>query len=516
MLGRNLNLAALKALAKRNFGSSTRLKNYINGEWIDAPIAYTQTNPATCELVSEIPETPKDQFDLAVSSAETAFKTWSQTSVMHRARFMMQYQQLLRDNMDRLAYAVYEEQGKTLSDAKGSIIRGIEVVEHSLSIPSLMMGETTGNVATDMDTFSYRVPLGVCAGIAPFNFPAMIPLWMYPLAITAGNTYVFKPSERVAKTSSILIELLEQCNLPKGVVNMVHGGRDTVNNICRDPTIRAISFVGSNQGGEYIFAEGTKHGKRVQANMGAKNHGVIMPDANKEDCLNAMVGASMGASGQRCMALSTVVMVGDTHKWIPDLVEKVRGLKVGDGKLPDTDVGPMTHKGLQQNVLRLIQSAKDEGASIVLDGSGFVHPQYPEGNWVGPTVIDNVTTDMTVYKEEVFGPVLVILRAKDLTEALDIINNNQWGNGTAIFTRSGASARRFSNEVACGQIGINVPIPVPLPMFSFTGNKASIRGDLNFYGKAGVNFVTEWKTITSKWPKKDEARALDMGMPTMD
>jgi malonate-semialdehyde dehydrogenase (acetylating)/methylmalonate-semialdehyde dehydrogenase len=422
MLSTKLNLCNLNSLLNRSFGSSTRLKNYINGKWVDAPIMYTQTNPATCELVSEIPETPKDQFDLAVNSAEVAFKTWSQTSVMHRARFMMKYQQLLRDNMDRLAFAVYEEQGKTLSDAKGSITRGIECVEHSLSTATLMMGETTGNVATDMDTYSYRVPLGVCAGIAPFNFPAMIPLWMFPLAITCGNTYIFKPSERVAKTSSILIELLEECNLPPGVVNMVHGSRDTVNNICRDPTIRAISFVGSNQGGEYIFSEGTKHGKRVQANMGAKNHGVIMPDANKEDCLNALVGASMGASGQRCMALSTVVMVGDTHKWIPDLVDKIRTLKVDDGKLAHTDIGPMTHKGLQENVLRLIQTAKDEGATVSLDGSGFRHPVYPEGNWVGPTVVDNVTTDMTIYKEEVFGPVLVILRAKDLDEALHIIN----------------------------------------------------------------------------------------------
>lgn len=380
---------------------------------------------------------------------------------------------------------------------------------------TLMQGETNCNLASDVDTYSYRVPLGVCAGIAPFNFPAMIPLWMFPIAITAGNTYVLKPSEKVGGAANILLELLEECNLPKGVVNMVHGGRDTVNHMIEDPSIRAISFVGSNQGGEYIYQEATKRGKRVQANLGAKNHGIIMPDANKEDALNALVGATMGASGQRCMALATVIMVGDSSEWVPDLVEKAKSLVVDIGIAEKVDIGPMVTKELQQRVLGHIQSAKDEGATVVLDGSTFVHPKYPNGNWVGPTVIDNVTTDMTCYKEEIFGPVLIILRAKTLDEAMEISNSNPWGNGAAIFTRSGAIARRFQNEIQAGQIGINVPIPVPLPMFSFSGNKASIRGDLNFMGKAGVNFVTEWKTITSRWNRKDEARALSTAMPTL-
>jgi len=297
---------------------------------------------------------------------------------------------------------------------------------------------------------------------------------------------------------------------------MVHGSRDTVNHICRDPYIRAVQFVGSNQGGEYVYAEATKHGKRVTANMGAKNHGVIMPDANKEDCLNALVGASQGASGQRCMSLSTVIMVGESKKWIPELVEKTRGLLVDIGSNPETMVGPMVSKSLQERVLGHIQSAKDQGADVILDGSGFKHKKYPNGNWVGPTIIDNVTTDMTCYKEEIFGPVLIILRADNLDQALEIINKNQWGNGTAIFTKSGSIARKFQNEVSCGQIGINVPIPVPLPMFSFTGNKASIRGDLNFYGKAGMQFCTEWKTITSRWNRNDTASALTTAMPTLD
>jgi len=344
---------------------ATKIQNYINGEWMDAPIAYQQYNPATCELASEIPETPKDQFDLAVHSAREAFKTWGQTSAMHRIRYMLKYQQLLRDNMDELAMAITEEQGKTLADSRGDIIRGIEVVEHTCSFASLMLGETAMSVARDVDTQSFRVPLGVCAGIAPFNFPVMIPLWMFPVAITAGNTYVLKPSEKVAKSSQILIRLLEQTDLPKGVVNLVNGSRDTVNNICRDPHIRAVSFVGSNQGGEYIYSESTKHGKRCQANLGAKNHGVIMPDANKEDALNALVGASQGASGQRCMALSTVVFVGESCEWIPELVEKTKTLKVDVGTDPETGIGPMVSKELQQRVLGHIQSAKDEGADVL-------------------------------------------------------------------------------------------------------------------------------------------------------
>lgn len=504
-----------RRLANKKFG--TVAKNYINGEWVKSSgkVFFESKNPVTQEVVRQIPQTPKDEFDKAVSIAKETYKTWKNVPVMTRIRYMLEYQKLLKENTDELAKLITMEHGKTLIDARGDIFRGTEVVESTASFASHLQGETLENLATGVDTYSYRHPLGVCAGICPFNFPAMIPLWMYPVAITCGNTYILKPSERVSATSELLIHLLEKSGVPKGVVNVVNGGRDTVTHICQHPDIKAISFVGSNPAGEYIFTEGSKHGKRVQSNMGAKNHCIVLPDADKEDCLNALVGACFGSTGQRCMAISVIVLVGDAQKWIPELVEKAKKLKVGAGTDNTVDISPMNSKEALERAERLIESGAKDG-KLLLDGRGIKVDGYPDGNWIGPSVIDNVTPGMECYDEEIFAPVMLIVRADSFHDAIELVNKNRYGNGTAIFTRSGSAARLFQREIEGGQVGINLPIPVPLPMFSFTGNKASFWGQNNFYGKSGVHFYTQWKTITSRWrEEKDEAYSVSTAMPTM-
>jgi len=497
--------------------STMTMKNFIDGQWKDSKATewFDIRNPATQELVNRVPQTTNDEFNEAVDNAAETFKTWREVPILVRQRYMFDYIRRLKENHEELAKLITREQGKTLVDSRGDVTRGLEVVEHTLSFASLAMGETTENVARNVDIYSYRTPLGVCAGIAPFNFPVMIPLWMYPVGITLGNTYIMKPSEKVAGASKILAELLTDAGFPKGVVNFVHGGRDTVNNICDHPKIKAISFVGSNQAGEHIWKRGTQNGKRVQSNMGAKNHGVILADADKEDTLNAMTGAAFGATGQRCMALSTAIFVGDAQAWIPEMVERAKKLTISIGTDEGVDLGPLADKGLHQRVRGIIKNAEKEGAKVLVDGSDYKHPKYPEGNFIGPTIIDHVKTDMECYKEEIFGPVLVIVRADSFDEAIEIVNNNRWGNGGAIFTRSGGNARKFQHETNIGQIGVNLPIPVPLPMFSFTGNKDSFLGDLNFYGKAAVQFYSQWKTITSRWKEDSQAaEKMSTAMPT--
>ncbi|VDL83527.1 unnamed protein product [Nippostrongylus brasiliensis] len=406
---------------------------------------------------------------------------------------------LIKRDIKKLAENITQEQGKTLPDAEGDVSRGLQVVEHACSVPSLMLGETLPNVSRDMDTYSFRIPLGVTAGICPFNFPAMIPLWMFPLAIATGNTMVLKPSEQDPGACMMLVELAKEAGVPNGVVNVIHGQHDAVNFICDNPDIHAISFVGADQAGKHIYERGARNGKRVQSNMGAKNHGVIMPDCNKEQVLNQLTAAAFGAAGQRCMALTTAILVGEARSWLPEIVEKAKKLKVNAGWKPDSDIGPLISKAAKERVIGLIQGAKKEGANVVLDGSNITVPGFENGNFVGPSVIAGVKPNMTCYKEEIFGPVLVVMEAENLNEATEIINRNPYGNGTAIFTSNGATARKFTNEVDCGQIGVNVPIPVPLPMFSFTGSRGSFRGDMNFYGKAGINFYTQWKTVTQYW-----------------
>jgi len=453
----------------------------------------------------------REEMRQAVEAASTAFKTWRLTPVTVRQRIMFKLAQLIRDHTDEIAAIITMEQGKTLADAKGDVFRGLEVVENCCNIAPLQAGGMSEQVASNVDCYTLHQPLGVCAGICPFNFPAMIPLWMFPVAITCGNTFVLKPSERVPLTAMKLVELAKQAGVPDGVVNVIHGAHDAVNFICDAPEIRAISFVGGNAAGLHIHARGTANGKRVQANLGAKNHGVIMPDADKESVLNQLTGAAFGAAGQRCMALSTAIFVGETEAWIKDLADKAKQLKLGAGDDPAADVGPVISPAAKARIEGLIASAETEGATIVLDGRNAKVERYPDGNFVAPTIISDVTPTMQCYKQEIFGPALVILKADSLDEAVAIINNNPYGNGTAIFTRSGGNARKFQQDVDCGQVGINVPIPVPLPHFSFTGSRASFIGSTNFYGKSGVNFYTQVKTVTASWKQQE---AVTMAMPT--
>ncbi|EGD77991.1 aldehyde dehydrogenase [Salpingoeca rosetta] len=510
-------MALPRALATQTRLASTT-KLFINGEFRESTTDkwLPVRNPATNEIVSEVPCATPEELNEAAESAAATFKTWRNSSVITRQNVMFKLQGLLRDNMSELAKLITLEQGKTLADAEGDVLRGIQVVEHACGIPSLLMGETVGNVAKDMDTYSYRMPLGVTAGICPFNFPAMIPLWMFPVSLACGNTMLLKPSERDPGAAMLIAKLAQEAGVPDGALNMVHGSVDTVNFLCDNEHIKAISFVGSDNAGMHIWNRGSGNGKRVQSNMGAKNHGVILPDANKTATLNALVGAAFGAAGQRCMALSTVVLVGEAASWSEDLIELARGLKVSAGDQPGTDVGPMISREAMQRAYDLVESGVQQGAKLLLDGRNIKVDGYPDGNWMGPTILSHVTTDMDCYKEEIFGPVLVCLEVDTIDEAIELVNKNRWGNGTAVFTNCGAAARKFTFEIEAGQVGVNVPIPVPLPMFSFTGNKASFVGDLNFYGKAGVQFYTQLKTITSLWRNSDaDVLKAATVMPTM-
>eukprot|EP01012_Entosiphon_sulcatum_P057273 TRINITY_DN81019_c0_g1_i1.p1 TRINITY_DN81019_c0_g1~~TRINITY_DN81019_c0_g1_i1.p1 ORF type:complete len:529 (-),score=109.34 TRINITY_DN81019_c0_g1_i1:106-1656(-) len=497
------------------FYSTSSAKNFINGKFVDsAASTFTDVhNPATQELLYRVPNSTQSEMEAAVAAAQAAFPAWRQQTLPNRIRVMHRYAQLIRDNMKELAAIITKEQGKTLVDAEGDVFRGLEVVEHCCSLSSLALGETLENVAANMDTYSYRQPLGVCAGVTPFNFPAMIPLWMFPLAITLGNTYVVKPSERVPGCLMRLVELAQAAGVPDGVVNVVHGTHDAVNFVCDHPAIRAISFVGGNTAGQHIHARGSANGKRVQSNLGAKNHAVIMPDADKDHAVNSLVGAACGAAGQRCMALSVAIFVGEAANWLPEVAQKAKALRVGPGHLPGVDIGPLISPAAKARVESLIASGAQQGAKVLVDGRGITVAGFEKGNFVGPTVIADVTPTMTCYTEEIFGPVLLTMTANSLEEAMQIINSNPYGNGTAIFTASGAVARKFQYDIDVGQVGINTPIPVPLPMFSFTGSRASIRGDVHFYGKQAVNFFTQTKTITSNWNLNFATKSATVNMP---
>ncbi|KAK9690579.1 hypothetical protein RND81_09G138800 [Saponaria officinalis] len=492
----------------------SRVPLLVGGKFVESQASESidVINPATQEVVSQVPLTTKEEFQAAVSAAKQAFPSWRSTPVTTRQRVMFKFQELIRRDMDKLALSITTEQGKTLKDAQGDVFRGLEVVEHVCGMGTLQMGEFVSNVSNGIDTYSIREPLGVCAGICPFNFPAMIPLWMFPVAVTSGNTFILKPSEKDPGASIMLAELAMEAGLPDGVLNIVHGTNDTVNAICDDEAIRAVSFVGSNHAGMHIYARASAKGKRVQSNMGAKNHAIVMPDANVDATANALIAAGFGAAGQRCMALSTVVFVGNLKTWENKLVELAKSLKVNAGTAPDADLGPVISKQAKERIGKLIQSGVEAGGRLVLDGRNIVVPGYESGNFVGPTILSDVTADMDCYKEEIFGPVLLCVQADSLEEAIDIINKNKYGNGASIFTSSGAAARKFQTEIEAGQVGINVPIPVPLPFFSFTGSKASFAGNLNFYGKAGVQFYTQIKTITQQW--KDLPSGVSLAMPT--
>lgn len=475
-----------------------------SSDWIDV------TDPATQAVIARVPCATEAEMTLAIESAKEAFKTWRNTPVPTRARLMLKYQELLKVHHDELATILAKETGKTFEDAKGDVWRGIEVVEHAANIPSLLMGETVENVATNIDSYSITQPLGVCAGITPFNFPAMIPLWMFPLAIACGNTFILKPSEQDPLTPTRLAELFLEAGAPKNVLQVVHGRKQQVDTLLTHPDIKAISFVGSVPVGQYIYTTGTAHMKRVQAFAGAKNHMVVMPDANKQQVINNIVGASVGAAGQRCMAISVAVLVGDAKDWINDIKQTLESVRPGVWNDPKAAFGPLISPQARNRVLKLIEQGKAEGATCLIDGAACVVEGYPDGNWVGPTLFSNVTPEMSIYREEIFGPVLCIVTMDTLEDAIEFINNHPCGNGTSIFTASGAAARKYQHEIEVGQVGINVPIPVPLPFFSFTGWKASFYGDQHAYGKQAVRFYTETKTVTARWFDSDIPSGLNM------
>ncbi|MGP6431567.1 MULTISPECIES: CoA-acylating methylmalonate-semialdehyde dehydrogenase [Pseudomonas] len=478
-----------------------KVKLLIDGEWVESQTTewHDIVNPATQQVLAKVPFATAAEVDAAVSAAQRAFQTWKLTPIGARMRIMLKLQALIREHSKRIAVVLSAEQGKTIADAEGDIFRGLEVVEHACSIGSLQMGEFAENVAGGVDTYTLRQPIGVCAGITPFNFPAMIPLWMFPMAIACGNTFVLKPSEQDPLSTMLLVELAIEAGIPAGVLNVVHGGKDVVDGLCTHKDIKAVSFVGSTAVGTHVYDLAGKHGKRVQSMMGAKNHAVVLPDANREQALNALVGAGFGAAGQRCMATSVVVLVGAAKQWLPDLKALAQKLKVNAGNEPGTDVGPVISKKAKARILDLIESGIKEGAKLELDGRDISVPGYEEGNFVGPTLFSGVTTDMQIYTQEIFGPVLVVLEVDTLDQAIALVNANPFGNGTGLFTQSGAAARKFQTEIDVGQVGINIPIPVPVPFFSFTGSRGSKLGDLGPYGKQVVQFYTQTKTVTARW-----------------
>ena len=491
--------------------SVPRIPLLINGEFVQSATTHWRdvVNPATQQVLAQVPLATPEELAAAVASGKAAFKTWRKTAIGARARIFLKYQQLIREHMAELAALLTAEQGKTLPDAEGDIFRGLEVVEHAANIGTLQMGELANNVAGGVDTYTLMQPLGVCAGITPFNFPAMIPLWMFPMAIATGNTFVLKPSEQDPMVTMRLVELALQAGIPAGVLNVVHGAEDVVNGLCDHPDIKAISFVGSTRVGTHVYNRASLNGKRVQCMMGAKNHVVVLPDAPKEQTLNALVGAGFGAAGQRCMASSVVVLVGEARAWVDEIAARARTLKVGAGHEPGVDVGPVISCAARSRIEALIATGIEDGARLVLDGRNPSIPGYENGNFVGPTLFAGVKPGMRIYDQEIFGPVLCVVEVETLDDAIALINANPNGNGTGLFTRSGGAARHFQEEIDVGQVGINVPIPVPVPLFSFTGSRGSKLGDLGPYGKQVVLFYTQTKTVTARWFDEDAVSAVN-------
>ena len=469
-------------------------------------------NPATGQLTRRVPFCNEEVIDKAVKAAAAAYPGWRDASILRRARVMQRFLVLLQEHQKEIAGLITQEHGKTLPDAMGSVQRGIEVVEFACGIPQLLKGEYSENVGTAVDTHSVRQPVGVCAGITPFNFPAMVPLWMFPMAIACGNSFILKPSEKVPSASILMARLFQQAGLPDGVFNVLHGDKAAVDAILNHPLVNAVSFVGSTPIAKYIYETCARNGKRVQALGGAKNHAVVLPDADLEFTADALIGAAYGSAGERCMAISAVVAVGSAADSLVKLLEqKARKIVVGPGDRDGVEMGPLVTAQHRDKVASFIEKGKAQGAKLVLDGST---PPVKEGFFLGATLFDHVTPAMEIYKNEIFGPVLIVLRARTLEEAISIVNANPYGNGTAIFTGSGGAARRFEDEVQVGMVGINVAIPVPVAFYSFGGWKNSLFGDLHAYGMEGVKFYTRTKVITTRWPNQDTP-APGLNMPTL-
>jgi malonate-semialdehyde dehydrogenase (acetylating)/methylmalonate-semialdehyde dehydrogenase len=476
---------------------------FVGGEWRKVSGIATSPvfNPSRGETIAEVPMCTKEHVDLAVEAAADAFPNWRDTPPVERARLFFRYRQLIEEHFDRICQSVSREHGKTLAEARGSAYRGIENVEYACGVPTLLMGDTLENLARGVDCETMHQPLGVCVGITPFNFPAMVPMWMFPLAIACGNTFVLKPSEKVPLTALLLIELLEKAGLPKGVLNVVHGGRECVDALLTHPKVKAISFVGSSPVARHIYETGTQHGKRVQANGGAKNYIVIMPDADVARTVEALSTAAFGCAGERCMAGSTAITVGKAaDHLLPSLVEAARAIKVGPtDQDAQPDMGPVITAQHRDRIMSLVASGEKEGAKIIADGRGVRVADAPNGFYFGATIVDQVQDEMTLAREEVFGPVLNVMRMDDLDGAIEIANRSAYGNGTAIFTNSGKAAREFKHRVKAGMVGINVGVPATMAMFPFTGWDDSFYGDLHIQGKEGVQFYTQQKVVSTRW-----------------
>lgn len=490
--------------------------------WIDGRIVESHgkrrldvTDPALGMVVRSVAMADSEDVDRAVRSAQDAFKGWQETTPLRRARILTRFRELLEKHQQELASLVSEEHGKVLMDARGSVQRGIEVVEFACGAPHLLKGEHSGRVGRDVDAYSRLQPLGVCVGITPFNFPTMVPLWMFPVALACGNTFVLKPSEKVPSASIRMAELLSEAGLPQGVFNIVHGDKEAVDSLLVHPLVRAVSFVGSTPVARHVYQTATAAGKRVQALGGAKNHAVVLPDADLEYTADALTGAAFGSAGERCMAISVAVAVGEVaDPLLARLAEKARKLHVGAGSAETAEMGPLVSSAHRERVLRYVDAGVAEGATLVVDGRGLVVPGHERGFFVGPTIFDRVSEQMSIYRDEIFGPVLSVVRVDSLDDAVDLLNRNIYGNGCAIFTDSGTSAHRFEERVEVGMVGINVPIPVPMAFFSFGGWKQSLFGDLHMHGKEGVQFFTRTKAITSRWPFQDR-RSSGLAMPTL-
>ena len=494
-----------------------QLTHYINGQRT-APSARTQATyePCTGEARGEVSLASVGEVEQAIAAGKQAFPAWAATTPLNRARILFKYKALLEAHADELAELITREHGKVFDDAKGELTRGLEVVEFACGIPHLLKGEHTEQVGGGVDAWSVNQPLGVVAGIAPFNFPAMVPMWMFPIAVACGNTFIMKPSEKDPSVPLRLAELLTEAGLPDGVFNVVNGDKEAVDVLLAHPDVQAVSFVGSTPIAEYIYSKGCEHGKRVQALGGAKNHMLVMPDADLDQTVNALMGAAYGSAGERCMAISVAVAVGDelADKLVAALSPKVKALKIGDGMSPGMEMGPLVSAQHLQKVKGFVDQGVSEGAELVVDGRDTTVPGLESGYFMGGCLFDKVQPSMTIYREEIFGPVLCIVRVPDFATGVKLINEHEYGNGTAIFTRDGDAARQFCNEIQVGMVGVNVPIPVPMAFHSFGGWKRSLFGPLHMHGPDGVRFYTKRKAITSRWPTGIRSGA-EFVMPTM-
>ncbi|RBO85991.1 CoA-acylating methylmalonate-semialdehyde dehydrogenase [Marinomonas aquiplantarum] len=490
----------------------------INGEVIvEGTRQQDVYNPSTGEVSKQVDLASKSTVESAIAAAQTAFPAWRNTPAIKRARIMFKFKNLLEENADKICAMIGEEHGKISHDAAGELQRGIENVEYACGAPELLKGEHSKNVGPNIDSWSEFQPLGVVAGITPFNFPAMVPLWMFPMALVCGNCFILKPSERDPSSTLFIAQLLKEAGLPDGVMNVINGDKEAVDTLLHDDHIKAVSFVGSTPIAEYIYTTANANGKRCQALGGAKNHAIVMPDADMDNAVNQLVGAAFGSSGERCMALSVAVAVGDTagDALVSKMQEAMKNLNVGAYSDATNDFGPVITKAHQEKVIGYINSAEQQGSKIVVDGRQTKVAGYENGFFVGATLIDNVSSDMLSYKEEIFGPVLQVVRVGTMQEAMDLIDAHEYGNGTCIFTRDGEAARYFSDNIQVGMVGINVPLPVPVAYHSFGGWKRSLFGDLHAYGPDAVRFYTKRKTVTQRWPSAGVREGVEFSMPTM-